>query len=280
MNSNIVLSGKYYWELMFSYDNSENVGTILHKFKITKKRVISTKYVLNKVLNVKNNYRFGHKSSTSISLSKVVDVNGSVDFSIHREVSKELSVKVETGEELVEETIIEQVYEIGPKSKLKLYRLCYEMDGVIVKTDIVSSSPMEDAYVELHFDMSNRILGLQEILEHLSTIRPREDNKLEWKAIRDSIIRHSDDSMETQFRSLLEILSGTTPGHDNKVEWGEIRRTCLEIIEEWDDGEKQLFLVKLLRRFESIFPGRDNKEEWASIRSESRRIREAIVVVL
>ncbi|NEO30896.1 MAG: hypothetical protein F6K36_10790 [Symploca sp. SIO3C6] len=276
MSKTVVANGKYFWELVFSYDNSNNPGEIEHTIKIKKSKKINSRQLLETKFSIKSGFTYKNKSSVSLKFDGVADNSSSVEFSYHLDIAKELTRTAETAEEIIEETEVERKYTVGGKGKLSLYRLCYITEGAITKTDIVATSPQDDVIVDLKFTMTKRILGLSEILDRFRNTHPGSDNILEWRIIRDAIVAVSDEADEKAFRHFVETLSRITPSRDNKAEWAGIRTTCTQILAEWDSTQKQLLFKKLLTRFEATVPGSDNKAEWAAIRQVSHSILNSI----
>lgn len=272
----VVANGKYFWELVFNYDNSNNTGEIEHNIKIKKSKRINSKELLTTKLNIKSGFSYKNKSSISLKFEGIDNASSSVEYTYHLDIGRELSRTAETAEEIIEETEVERKYTVGAKGKLSLYRLCYITEGAITKTDIVATLPQEDVIVNLKFTATQQILGLSEILDQFRNTYPGSDNIQEWKTIRNSIIQHSDKPSEEAFRYFIETLKGITPSSDNKSEWSAIRTTCSEILADWEGTEKQLLFKKLLTRFEATIPGSDNKSEWSAIRKVSNSILKSI----
>ena len=145
------------------------------------------------------------------------------------------------------------------------------IDGVDLKTDTFVSDPGKAAVVKLAFSCHKRILGLEEILDQYSHTRPGVVNIQEWEAISDSIIRSTTSPASAQFKDFVTVLGQTKPGL-NQAEWAKIRMTCVDILRDWDNADKQLLFKMLLERFAVTKPGRDNLDEWTAIRNLSLRI--------
>lgn len=271
MSQAIVIKGRYFWELVFSYDNSNNTKEIKHTFKVKTIRKINYKEMLKSNLNIKAGFIYENKSSISL---KFEGYGGSLEskYNLHVDIASELSKNTETAEEIIQEEEVNREYIVGGGGKLNLYRLCYVTDGAIVKTDTLATSPEEDVIVDLKFTVTEYILGLREIIDQFHNTYPGVSNKQEWKAIREAIIKHSDRSDAKVFRYFVEELSKIKPINDNKDEWNGIRTTCSEILKDWEETNKQLLFNKLLTRFESTIPGEHNKDEWDVIRKRSKSI--------
>jgi len=167
----------------------------------------------------------------------------------------------------------ERTWTIGPQSKLTVYRLRYVDDaGMTISTDIFSTSPMTEVFVDMKFGCTPHILGLNDILLLFSHTFPESENKVEWENIRNSIVANTDKSETERFKLFVSNLSTITPGSSNKVEWAAIRNTCHEILNSWDNTDKQPLFQKLLTRFSVTKPESSNKVEWAKIRELSDKI--------
>ncbi|MEO0425469.1 MAG: hypothetical protein AAF184_24255 [Pseudomonadota bacterium] len=266
--------GRYFWELIFSFANEDNddVATIIKReIEVVTKRSIDSRRFVSSTFSVNSGFSFRKEASASMEF-KGVTAGATSEFSTHLEVAHEITRTFETQTRIEEERSERQVYHIGPGDTLNLYRLVYSFEGSLVHTNIVATAPREDVEVELGFAIEERILGLNEILDALQSVRPRFDNKGEWSDIRSVIVSARDKSYEEAFRSLVEVLGDTSPRRDNKGEWREIRQTCNEILQAWDSTNKHMLLRKLLNRFLVTKPGRDNKKEWAHIRRVSSEI--------
>lgn len=275
MSDNIIpftVQGKYYWELLFNYDNSDNpAGQITETTKIRRKKTVNSRLFLSNKLNINSGFRYKNTSSVSLRFDGVTG-NSNSDFELHLDLANELVKTSEKAEILEEESEIERTFVIGPGGKLSLYRLCYDSDGVSLKTDTVSTEPTDDVFVELKFTCKWRILGLEEVLSLFRTTVPGSSNTLEWSIIRDHIVQDTDKPSEIRFHNFIKILNTIKPGSDNIAEWNAIRSTCSQLLNDWDATPKQLLLKKLLVRFQGIEPGSDNIAEWARIRALSRDI--------
>lgn len=272
----VVAGGRYFWELVFSLDNSSNTGSITRSTKIKRTKKISSKELLTNKFNINAAYTLNNKSSVSVKFDGLGDGSSSTDQSLHLEVANDIVRSTETGVEINEETEFEETFNIAGGGKLEIYRLCYAVDGGITKSDIIATQPKEDVVVNLRFTARKRILGLDEILDRFLNTFPGSSNVKEWEAIRNGIVRISDRSGEEAFRGFVEILSGITPGRENKLEWANIRQTCSEILSDFDQRDKQDLFNKLLTRFLATVPGSSNKLEWANIRNDSKKILDSI----
>lgn len=265
----IICHGKYYWQLVFDYDNSNNSGSIDEEFVIKENKVVDKKEFLKKKLNIQHNYTFNSQTSFSIKYVESVlesNLNSTNTYNVHDAIAKEYETISDTNERHEYETIHKKKYTIGPHSKLQLYMLCYETDGATVKTGIVSTSPNKNYNIIIKFNVTMYILGLNELESRLMNTFPGIDNISEWRRIRDVIIQNSTKPDEQRFLELVKVMNQTHPGSSNRVEWNDIRGTCNEILQEWST-EKQLLFIKLLKRLSTIHPSVDNKKEWGEIRS-------------
>ncbi|WP_355290996.1 hypothetical protein [Methylobacterium sp. EM32] len=267
-----IVDGRYFWQLVFDYDNTHNSGEIKHEYKTRQKRVITSRELISHRFSVNTGFSYGNKQSASVVFEGVVDVGASTEYKFHIETAYELQKTSETSETIETEHEETRTYVIGPHSKVSLYQLCYTTDGVQLATNIFVTNPKPDLNVKLKFSCIKYILGFDDILLQFSRTFPGSDNKVEWERIRESIMSHRSASQRDQFRAFVESLSGITPGRDNKVEWELIRKTCEEIKAEFETKDMQVLFNKLLHRFSTTTPGSSNRVEWQAIRELSQRI--------
>ena len=262
--------GRYYWELVFSYNNSQNDGTIVEEQEINISKTVSAKTFFRNKFQRSSSYQTQTKSSLSLKFAGIVDIGGSgeVETSSHLELATELERSAELNKTIEETRKVRRTFEIKPRSKLELYRLCYEMEGSLIKTEIVATTPKDDVFVDLSFVMVEHILGLSELLGVLVTTVPKEYNKKAWRHIRDMIVANSDKSEEVAFKALVTQMGQTDP-QDKKRLWSSVRVTCAELLRDWQGGDKNRLFHKLLVRLESTAPADEqkNKKEWERIRS-------------
>lgn len=264
--------GRYYWELLFSYDNSNNSGTITDKTTVTKRTRVDSKSFMSNKFNVASGFKYNNETSASVKFEGLGEGSEKSSFSYHLDLAYELVKTSETATSTDTEVKTERNYTVGANSKLNLYRLCYECEGSSIATDIVATQPQNDVRVDLKFVCQKRILGLGDILNLFSHTTPGSSNKVEWENIRNDIVKNSDKDALTQFKAFVANLKTITPGSDNKVEWAAIRQTCQEIQDAWDTTDKQRLFIKLLNRFSATNPGHDNRDEWQRIRDLSNNI--------
>lgn len=267
----VTSEGRYYWELVFDYDNSENTGSIQEKIQIKKHKIVNSKEFLSTKFNVNSGFTYKNSSSFALQFDGA-KVGSNLAYGFHIEIANEMVESSQTGKTIDESTEIDRTFDIGPHGKLSLYRLCYITDGASLKTDIVSTVPEADIIVHLEFSCLHRILGLQQILDTLLSIHPGSSNIGEWDHVRNSIIKNSYENQQQQFYQLVRTLGIITPGRDNTVEWSRIRETCSEILIDWVRVDKILLFRKLLERLGDTIPGRDNKGEWSTIRNVCHNI--------
>ena len=271
----ISVKGKYYWELVFNYDNSQNSGTLTEEIMIRETKEIDKKQFLKNVVKVSSGFSF--KSTNGFSVNYMGSTaNKQLEYGFHVEASYEFERQSETSEKYTYERIHKRIWNIGPNSKLRLYRLCYQMDGALIKSDIVSTSTDVEITVDINYQITKRLLGFTDIEHQLLNTRPGRDNKGEWDNIRNSIISASAYEDLTRFNKLVGTLSTITPSNDNKSEWASIRSTCGQILNEWNALDKQDLLIKLLKQFSVTVPGSSNTAEWANIRNVSNTILNAL----
>ena len=267
-------TGRYSWELLFSLANEDNedVNTIIRReIEVVTRRSIDSRRFVSNTFSIQSGFSFRNQSSASLTF-RGVSAGTSSEFSTHLEVANEITRTFETQTSVEEHNSDRQTYEVGPGDTIDLYQLVYAFEGAIVRTGILATEPRDDVEVELGFGVEERIVGLNEILDVLQSIRPSQDNKEEWSRIRSAIVSGRDKSYEEAFRGLVEVLSTTMPRRDNKAEWAGIRETCREILDAWETTDRHLLLKKLLSRFMATHPGRDNRTEWSVIRQVSNDI--------
>ena len=266
-----VVPGRYFWELVFDYDNSKNTGDIERKVITEKTRKVRSKEFLSNTFNIHAGFTFKNESRASLTVEGIGEGSTQAEYGYHLELADELVKTTETAEEIDEKTVVEQMYTVTGGSHLSLYELVYVMSGAYQKTGVVSTTTRKEVLVNLKFKIAKRILGLPEILDLFSKTVPKSENTREWKSIRDTIVQSGDQTQEEAFLAFLEVLSGIAPEHANRQEWADIRATCDEITEAWE-SDKQLLFKKLLLRFSVTAPAADNQREWDAIRSLSNEI--------
>ena len=272
-SNSALAEGRYHWEMIFYYDNSDNTGTIVDRKKIRRKKTVDSKHFMSNKFRAETGYSFRNKSSLSLKYDGIAEGSTEMEYNFHVDLANELVKTAETADSIEEETEREQEYTVGPGGKLALYQLCYSSDGMSHRTDTISTTPHADVMVELKFTCVKQILGLREMLEQFSHTFPNSSNRPEWNNIRNSIVEYSDRTEEEAFRNLVETLRTIKPYRDNKPEWAEIRKTCEQILHDWDVKGKQVLMHKLAYRFSITKPNRDNKPEWQAIRDLSDEIR-------
>ncbi len=264
--------GRYYWELIFSYDNSDNEGTLTDKTTVTKRTRVDSKSFMSNKFNVSSGFKYNNETSASVKYEGLGEASEKSSFSYHLDLAYELVKSSETATSVDTEVKTERSYTVGARSKLNMYRLCYECEGSSIATDIVATQPQDDVRVDLKFVCQKRILGLGDILNLFGHTFPGSSNTLEWASIRNDIVKNSDKDALTQFQAFVANLKTITPGDDNKNEWAAIRTTCQEIEDAWETTDKQRLFIKLLTRFSNTNPARDNRDEWQRIRDLSNNI--------
>lgn len=107
------------------------------------------------------------------------------------------------------------------------------------------------------------------MLDVFGSTHPGSSNVVEWQRIcANSIIQHSDEKDEDQFKHFVETLSNICPGIDNQVEWAATRSSATEIktltgILRWSS-----FFAASLKRLLAIL----TLEEWSRIRNVSSEV--------
>ncbi|MDX8355803.1 hypothetical protein [Cognatiyoonia sp. IB215182] len=263
--------GRYFWQTVFNLDNSGNNASLKRTIEIERRATLTSKSFLTKAFDTKSIFKFGNKTSASLKF-KGVGAENTTEFNMHLELASRLEEKLERTTETYSGYKETHIYEVGPNSKLALYRLHYESDGVVAETEILSTTKSADVFVDLNFTLEKELLGLEEILLVLRDTKPSQDNVAEWTTVRNSIVSSSHKPYDEAFGDLLDTLESITPGRANTAEWAEIRNTCSEIKTSRGTTDDQLLLRKLLTRFSVTIPGQDNKAEWAKIKEESDRL--------
>jgi hypothetical protein len=267
-----VIEGRYYWQLVFNYDNSDNTGDITQTYKYKQIKTVSSRELILNTFKINSEFTYKSETSASVKFEGVGEGSASVEYTIHIDTAYELQKTSETNTTIMEESEKTRQYVIGPGGKLSLYQLHYVTEGVAVEADIFATAPQPDAIVKLKFRAFTRILGLADVLYLFSHTFPESSNKAEWERIRENIVRNSAAPADTQFKLFVGTLEGISPGSSNTREWAGIRSTCSEILLQWDNTDKQLLFKKLVARFSSTVPERENTREWGKIRQLSDEI--------
>jgi hypothetical protein len=267
-----IIDGRYFWQLVFNYDNTDNTGDITQKYSFKRVKTVNSRELLSNKFHVNTDFTYKSEASASLKFEGLGEGSANVEYTIHLDTAYELQKTSETSTTIEEESSETREYTVGPGGKLSLYQLHYTTDGVNVEADIFATTPQPDAIVKLKFRAMSRILGLQDILYLFSHTFPERSNKNEWERISSSIVRNSSQPAETQFRLFVETLSGIVPGSSNTREWAGIRNTCEEILSWWDNTDKQLLFKKLISRFSVTVPESENQREWGKIRQLSDEI--------
>jgi hypothetical protein len=267
-----IVDGRYFWQLVFDYDNTNNNGEFVHTYKTKYKKIVNSRDIINRKFEIKTGFSYGAKQSASIKFEGLADVGGSVEYNFHVDTAYELQTTSEKAVTIEAEREDSRTYTIGPRSKVKIYQLWYNTDGVQVATDIFATDPKPDTIVKLRFSCIKHILGFDETAELFSRIFPGSDNRDEWMKIRETIVTNLSAPQDEQFKYFVECLGSISPGHDNIEEWSLIRKTCSEIKAEFETKDHQVLFNKLLRRFSTTTPGSSNLDEWQQIRDLSKKI--------
>ncbi|CAL8126624.1 unnamed protein product [Orchesella dallaii] len=166
---NLNLAGHYSWELLFDIDNSDNSGTVRRLVEI-KSSVFCSYHSLRKEIQ-----------SSDAATSMGLNVGGVFDV-ISIGVKGEMSFQVksmyesmsETHSELKTETTKTDTYEVGPHSRLKMYRLVFNGPGINYITDTVSSTPhdMKDVQIDLTLRQASFLQDIDVVYTNDSVSRP------------------------------------------------------------------------------------------------------------
>lgn len=268
--------GKYTWSLIFDYDNSGNAGEIIREKAYTRSRKISSKTFLKNEFHAAAGYEFKGEQSAKLALKGIGETSAKIQSTVHVEASNDLVTSCEESKEIVETFSDKEVYKIAGRSRLTAYQLCYNMDGVSLKTGVIATTPGTapdpDVTVPVTFTCTTSILGFSDISDQLFKTHPGAQNTVEWAAIRQCITQYRDATAEDAFYALVSALNNTRPGSANTVEWANIRTVCAQILHDWKNTDKTLLLKVLVSQFADTFPSHDNTREWEAIRNTSNAI--------
>ena len=267
-HSIITVTGTYFWELVFEYDNPEGNEDFKYTWEKSTTKSIDRSVFIKKNSTRRELYKLDGSQSVGISVESIGQLSSELNYSAHIDTARDITKEVKTSQTYEEKEVISQTYTIKGGISISLYRLCYVSDGIVVKTDIVSTNHSDNVNVPITYNIEERILGLDNIANILTSTRPKSENKREWEVIRDRIISSSDKSEEDVLLSMVSALQSTSPKRDNKKEWKSIRETCSEISSSWATSDRQYLFIKLVTRLANIHPGRSNKSEWEKIRKE------------
>lgn len=266
------VDGRYFWKLVFDYDNSKENNDITVDYTYEYKTTLDIKEFISRKFGIESGFSYKNKQNASVKFEGLVDVGGSIEYEAHIKTALEFQNTFESAEKIERTDKETRTYKIGAYSKMRLYQLCYTTDGALVSTRTFANDPRPDLVIKLNFSCKKSILGFDEIVEQFSRTFPSEDNKVEWSRIRETILTNLSKPQTVQFKAFVDCLSGISPGRDNIEEWKLIRKTCNEIITEFDNTNHQLLFNKLLHRFSTTTPGKSNRVEWEAIRNLSNRI--------
>jgi len=161
----ITANGRYFWELIFSYDNRDNTGSeITRTVRKEKTRQVNSRVFLSEKLKT-TGYAFKNQTNASLSFEGVT-AGGSTEHSYHIDAAMDLEEISETKTNIEETEYFEETFTVKPGDSLAAYRLCYASDGVFISTDVISvnsvdGSPPDDIIVELQFSAKLRLLVVQ-----------------------------------------------------------------------------------------------------------------------
>ncbi|CAL8128939.1 unnamed protein product [Orchesella dallaii] len=140
--------GHYSWELLFDIDNRQNSGTV-------KKQIQTTYYANCSYRNIKKEIKTT-SSVTSTGLEVGVGaIFKIVNIRMEGEINSRVRSMYEHLSEISSEIKIErtntETYEIGPHSRLKMYRLFFNGPGIDYLTSTVSTIPHPMKDVHMHY---------------------------------------------------------------------------------------------------------------------------------
>ena len=273
------VTGTYYWKLVFDYDNTTNTAPFAYTRTIEETKTFQTKTFVSEKFKLTSGYKLDAKSSVSLKFLSA-SASGSLDYSYHSELAKELEQTYESTASSKVTEKHEYTWNIGAGSKSSVYQLMFTSPYASYSTPTYSSFPKPAEYVYIDCELNEEILGLEDMLDNvLLTTIPKSDNRGEWTTIRSNIVRYSAHDDHTRLYQLLSTLKTITPRHDNKGEWAAIRATCNEILSDWNTVNRNSLYRQLLARFRDTNPLHDNKGEWAKIRAKATSIYNSTIQV-
>lgn len=273
----ITVSGQYYWEVIFSYDNRQNKQSeIRRQVELEVIKEINSRNFFSSNLKLSSGFTFKNETSASVKFDEVT-VGSKTEYTFHIEAALALEKISETTTNIQNRSLVKENFVVKPGDSLVAYQLCYSSDGTFLRTATTKVQSLETPKPEgiglkLAFTANQRLLGYRTFTDTLLQIRPRHDNIAEWNAIREIIIESKTNDEFEAFYKLVKQLSETNPGRDNKEEWSGIRVTCNQILADRGVDNTQKLFLKLLTRLATVFPGRDNREEWSKIREKSQEL--------
>lgn len=99
----VIAEGRYFWELVFSYDTGGNVE-IKHEYKVSRKHVVNYKQFMSTKFNITSGFIYDNKSSASIKFDGVGEGSDNVEFGFHIDTAYELERTSQTDETIDVET--------------------------------------------------------------------------------------------------------------------------------------------------------------------------------
>ncbi|ODM87843.1 hypothetical protein Ocin01_18839 [Orchesella cincta] len=133
---NLDVDGNHAWELLFDIDNSKNSGSVRRQFEVKTSVSCSFHKMRKDVLNS------SVAVSAGLSYGKVVEIlKISVKGDMNHEVKYNYETMSESKLEYKTETTKTDVFEIGPNSRIKMYRLVFDGPGINYISDTISSTP-------------------------------------------------------------------------------------------------------------------------------------------
>lgn len=270
-NGYMTVTGRYYWRLVFSYDNTGQDVSVTKTITINKSKKLDIRSFIS------STSKSFSRSDGNIDLGAKLNFNfitasNNANYSIHRTHAIDLVNNSNNHSVLEESSSTTTTITIRPNSKYELYQLVYDSLGVQVVTDIESSTPRPDVFVNMTFSVDSTIPGLDEFFSTLLTIDDMDENKSEWKRLHISLIEHSHRSDLLRLDQFVKLLTEISPQNANIDEFTEIRRTATQILSDWDKFSKTKLFEKLLTHFQTVEPLISNRPQWKRIRELSSRI--------
>src|SRR5690349_2049868 len=91
----MIVPGRYFWELLFSFENTGN-GPIVETRKVTRTRTVNSRQFLSNTFKISSGFSFKNKSSISLSFEGLADGSTESEYSFHVELADELVKTSET----------------------------------------------------------------------------------------------------------------------------------------------------------------------------------------
>ena len=157
MSKTISIEGKYKWSLLLNIDNSQNTASYKRtiKKKIIKDIVIEDLY--EKIFEKSEKKLLCKKYNLDLSATYKI-IAGSISINSENEKLMLIDEKYKQisnyNYKIHQEYEKEEIIEVGPQSKFKLYQLEYSGPGLHYKTDIISSEPcsIDHVFIDVNIE--------------------------------------------------------------------------------------------------------------------------------